>query len=217
MHIQLTDILSCPRCGPEFGLILLADRIEERRVLAGTLGCASCQGKYAVRDGLADLSTTENTGLARSNASRGDHPGAVPEAEDAAQRALRFAALMGVTEGPGVLLVIGPAAMLAPRIAEIVANVEVVAAGDAVAALPEQAGVSRIVIGQRLPFYSRRIRGITLSGAAAGALLEEAARAVGPLGRLVLEPAPDDAVERLTQAVLRIVAQQRDTIVAARA
>ncbi|MGH7555939.1 MAG: hypothetical protein ACREMQ_23295 [Longimicrobiales bacterium] len=209
MHIQLTDILSCPRCGPEFGLILLADHIEERRVLAGTLGCASCQGKYVVRDGVADLRTAEHAAIAAA--------GGVAEAEDAAQRALRFAALMGVTEGPGVLLVIGPAAMLAPRIAEIVANVEVVAAGDAVSALPEQAGVSRIVVGQRLPFYSKRIRGITLSGAAAGPLLEEAARAVGPLGRLVLEPAPDDAVERLTQQGLRIVAQQGDTIVAARA
>jgi uncharacterized protein YbaR (Trm112 family) len=210
VHIQLTDILSCPRCGPEFGLILLADRIEERRVLAGTLGCASCQGKYPIRDGLADLRAPSDAAAASGAAV------SALSAEDTTQRALRFAALMGVTEGPGVLVVIGPAAALAPRIAEIVPNVEVVAAGDAAATLPEQAGVSRIVVGQHLPFYSKRIRGITLSGAAADPLLEEAARAVGPVARLVLEPAPDDAVTRLTQAGLRIVAQQDDTIVAAR-
>lgn len=51
MHLLLTDILSCPRCGPEFGLILLADRIEARRVLAGILGCANCRSKYPIREG----------------------------------------------------------------------------------------------------------------------------------------------------------------------
>ena len=38
MHILLTDLLFCPRCGPQHGLILLANRLEERRVLDGWLG-----------------------------------------------------------------------------------------------------------------------------------------------------------------------------------
>ena len=43
MHILLTDTLTCPRCGPDFGLILLAERIEGRRVMDGHLGCANCR------------------------------------------------------------------------------------------------------------------------------------------------------------------------------
>ena len=32
MHILLTDALTCPRCGPDFGLIVLAEGVEDRRV-----------------------------------------------------------------------------------------------------------------------------------------------------------------------------------------
>ena len=46
MHILLTDVVTCPRCGPEFGLILLADRFEERRVMQGRLGCPNCREEY---------------------------------------------------------------------------------------------------------------------------------------------------------------------------
>jgi len=55
MNLVLTDVLACPRCGPPFGLILLADSMRERRVLEGVLGCPNCYGRYPVRGGLADL------------------------------------------------------------------------------------------------------------------------------------------------------------------
>ena len=55
MHIVLTDVLTCPRCGPSFPLILLANRVENRRVLDGVLGCANCREKYPVQDGLGKL------------------------------------------------------------------------------------------------------------------------------------------------------------------
>ncbi|HWK89996.1 MAG TPA: Trm112 family protein, partial [Longimicrobium sp.] len=55
MHILLTDLLTCPRCGPEHGLVLLADRIEERRVVRGRLGCPNCRETYPVAGTVADL------------------------------------------------------------------------------------------------------------------------------------------------------------------
>jgi len=95
MHIALTDHLTCPVCGPEHGLILLADRIEERRVLEGTLGCPACRERYPIVGGLADL--------------RPRPAGPLPGPESAPtlgpqDRAFRLAALMGVAEGPGFLL-----------------------------------------------------------------------------------------------------------------
>lgn len=52
MHLTLTDKLTCPRCGPDSGLILLADRIRDRRVLEGSLDCADCMERYPIRGGL---------------------------------------------------------------------------------------------------------------------------------------------------------------------
>lgn len=205
MHILLTDILSCPRCGPAFGLILLADRIEARRVLAGTLGCANCRSKYPIQDGVADLRAPDSTAGGRG---RADAP--------SAEAALRWAALLGVTEGPGFLLVVGPAAALAGEIASLIEHIEVIAGTDVPDTGRPAAGVSRIAIGGRLPFYSGHVHGVALSGGAADALLEEGVRVLRPLGRLVLEPAPPDAEERIRRAGLHILAHQDTTLVAAR-
>lgn len=207
MHILLTDILSCPRCGPESGLILLADRIEDRRVLAGTLGCARCRGKYPVRAGVADL----RAGPAAGTPADGEPE---PARESDAERALRWAALMGVSGGPGFVFVTGDAAALASEIATLIDGIEVVAADRAADA--ELPGVSRIEVTDRLPFYSGKIRGVALAGATADTLLEEGARVVGPLGRIVLEPAPDLAEARLSRAGLRVIARQDRTMVAGR-
>lgn len=202
MHILLTDILTCPRCGPEFGLILLADRVEERRVLAGVLGCSNCREKYPIRNGAVDLG-----GAAEAYA------GAAADASPIE----RLAALLGVAQGPAFVLLAGPAVADAPMLAAMLDEVEVVTLGGAPSA-DGAAGVNRVLaVGPRLPFASAKIQGVALTGPAADALLEEGARAVSVLGRLVLEPAPADAAERLARLRLRIAAQQDATLVAVRA
>lgn len=213
MHILLTDILSCPRCGPEFGLILLADRIEARRVLDGTLGCANCRSKYPIQEGVADL---------RIEGSAATEPGTETAAEPAEtpspDAALRWAALLGVTEGPAYLLIAGPAAALAGEIASLIEHIEVIAATDTPRPAPAVPGVSRIAVsGGHLPFYSGRVNGVALSGDSAGALLEEGMRVLGPLGRIVIDPAPSDVEERIGRAGLNVLLHQDRTLVAARA
>jgi hypothetical protein len=70
--------------------------------------------------------------------------------------------------------------------------------------------------GIGLPLATGRIAGVALTGGAADALLEEGARVLSPVGRLVLEPAPADAAARLTALRLRVLARDRGTLVAAR-
>ncbi|HSK17892.1 MAG TPA: Trm112 family protein [Longimicrobiales bacterium] len=200
MHILLTDILTCPRCGPGFGLILLADRAEERRVIEGVLGCSNCREKYPVREGVADFGAPPDTILA---------------AEDGAA-AERLAAILGVTHGPAFLLLAGPAAAHAGALAAMIPDVEVVTLGAA-ASVDDGAGINRVyAAGPQLPIASGKVAGVALSGAAAEALLDEGARTVSPVGRLVLDPAPADAAERLLRHGMRIVAQQETTAVAVR-
>src|SRR5690606_2475537 len=122
MHIQLTDVLTCPRCGPTTGLIVLADRLVDRRVLEGALGCPNCRTRYPIRGGVADLWPTEGTSQAESGA-----PGEAASGVDEGEAAFRLAALMGVTRGPGFSLIVGGSAWLAPAVAAMIEQLEVVA------------------------------------------------------------------------------------------
>ena len=199
MHILLTDITTCPRCGPAFGLVLLVDEVRERRVSRGWLACPNCRERYPIRAGVADL---------RQGAEA--EWGAAP-AEAAVQR---LVALAGVTTGPGYLLVAGPGAAHAAAIAGWVPDVELVT----VVAEPASDGDrhNRLASVEALPFRSEVMAGVVLTGGAADALLEEGARVLMLIGRLVLQPVPERAAERLAAAGLRVLAEDGATLVAAR-
>lgn len=205
MHILLTDILTCPICGPERGLILRADRMTDRRVTDGALGCPNCRRSFPIRDGVALLDPDVESIVGSAG---GDEPGTPDEEE-----ALRMAALLGLQEPGGFAFIAGPAARLAGRIAALTEGVEIAADGRFSGAGGEQ---SRLVVGTSLPFYAGRLRGVWLSGRAADELLVEAVRTMHPTGRLVLEPAPVDAVQRLATLGLRPLARERQTVVAAK-
>jgi uncharacterized protein YbaR (Trm112 family) len=202
VHILLTDVLTCPRCGPETGLIVRSDVLKDRRVVEGALGCPQCETHYPIRGGIALLGPPQTV----------VEPAAVIDDE---QASIRMAALLGATEPLGFLLVLGPAAAASVPLARMVDNTEIIAD---VTSAPSASNdtVSRMTFGERLPFYSGRLRGIWLSGDAADRLLEEAARVLHPMGRLVLEPYPTDAEQRLETAGLRVVAQQDETMLAVR-
>jgi uncharacterized protein YbaR (Trm112 family) len=205
MHILLTDITSCPRCGPGFGLILMVEAMHERRVRQGWLGCANCRERYRIAEGIADLRVPGTAGS--------DDAAAAPAGPDPAA-ADRIAALAGVTQGPAYLLVAGPAARHAAALAELLPDVHIIALHEDAHALPDHPAVSRARVSDTLPFYSGRMAGVVLSGSAASRLLEEGARVLSPLGRLVLEDTPPDAAPRLDGAGLRIAASA-DTVTVA--
>ncbi|MBX6366041.1 MAG: hypothetical protein IRZ00_19510, partial [Gemmatimonadetes bacterium] len=141
--------------------------------------------------------------------------GALPREPAGDPAALRLAALMGMERGVGrgFSLVVGPAARHAPAMAALVEDAEVVGVHAGLAPWPEEAGVSRMA-ASGLPFHDRTLRGVALSGDAASSLLEEGARVLNPMGRLVVEGAPADAAARLGAAGLRVLAQEGETVVA---
>lgn len=206
MHPGLTDLLTCPRCGPRFGLVLLADEVRDRRVLEGWLGCSNCRERYRVHGGFADLRPPPAPPLAAP---------ALPRESGEDEAAIRLAALMGMEMGAGrgFSLVVGPAARHAPAMAALVEDAEVVGIHAGLAPWPEEAGVSRMA-ASGLPFHDRTLRGVALSGEAASRLLEEGARVLNPMGRLVVDGAPADAEARIGAAGLRVLAQEGGTVVA---
>lgn len=208
MHLLLTDRLSCPRCGPEFGLILLADRLEERRVVDGTLGCPNCRDGFPVRNGFGDLRAPPRGELPPG---RVGEPG--PADPDAAER---LRALLGVAQGPGTLLLVGAPARHAAAVTEGIPGVEVAGLDADLARWPASPRVSRMTSRPGIPFFSRTLRGVAVDGALGAPWLLEAARVAAPLSRVVVTDAPADAGPVLAGAGLRVLASEGGTVVAAR-
>ena len=189
MHILLTDALTCPRCGPGFGLILLADVLDERRVVRGHLGCPNCRSQYPIRDRVADLRSGE-VDASPSVGSAGD----VSESHDAA---MRLAALMGLAGASGLAVIAGPGARHAAAVSALVPELEVIAVTESAGDGGAEPGVSRVLAsGAGLPFRGG-MRAVALTGGADDARLREGLRVLAPGGRLVVDPAPADAAERL--------------------
>lgn len=209
VHLLLTDRLTCPRCGPRFGLVLLARRVVDRRVLEGTLGCPNCRDGFEVRGGFGDLRAPPRGTLPAGRA--GDPTPATPADVE------RIAALLGVTEGPGTLALVGEPARLAPALVELVSGVEVAALDADLARWPEVPGVSRLVSRPGLPFYDQTLRGVAVDGTLGPGWLREAARVVARLSRVVVTSAPADGARVLEDVGLKVLAAEAGTIVAARA
>ena len=205
MHLLLTDRLACPRCGPEFGLILRADRLADRRVHEGVLGCPNCRDAFPVVEGFADLRAPPRGPLPEGLA------GTSPEGE-----AERVIALLGIPRGPGTVALVGGPARHAAGLVQAVPELDAVAVDPEAAAWPETERISRVAAWPRLPFFSSSLRGVVVDGRLGRAMLFEAARVTARLSRTVVVDAGAEAAEVLREAGLEVLAGERGTVVAAR-
>ena len=204
MHLLLTDVAVCPRCGPEFGLILLADRVDERRVMEGRLGCANCREEYPIREGVLDVRYPP--GEAVSNRAGGVAPD--PE------RALRFAALMGVIGGGEWVLIVGGGAGLASEVAGLIPGVQVISVGGAESGNAGSSSISRVVADAVVPFRPGSLSGVALAEPGDASAVAEVARLLRPGGRLVVESAPPEAAAEARSAGLEVLLEDGGTLVA---
>jgi hypothetical protein len=204
MHLLLTDRLICPRCGPGFGLILLADRLEDRRLIEGSLGCSNCRDRFPVAGGFGDLRPPPRK-------IEKDVPGLEPPASPPVAE---VAALLGLAEGAGSVALIGHLAGHATVLAELVPGVEVVGVAAGLRAWEEGDGVSRLVAGSTLPFGDSSLRGIGLFAECDPSLAIELARVVAPTGRVAVWGPVQEWEKRLIAAGLDVLASQETAVVA---
>lgn len=231
MHLLLVDHLTCPRCGPEFGLILMAEGVADRRVQAGELGCFNCRERYPVRGGRARLlapgegASGEGTSDPENPEAAGADAGSARESGDA-EAAFRVAALLGIRKGPGHVLVAGAAARQARAVAGLVEELEVVVAlggggpgarprGDGGAGISPP-GVSELVVGRGFPVRSHALMGAFLDAPWSTTHLEEALRVVRPGARIVLRDGPEILRQRLEEEGLELLLATDRTLVAIR-
>jgi uncharacterized protein YbaR (Trm112 family) len=208
LEVLLTERLVCPRCGPPFGLVLLAERVEERRVLDGSLGCPNCRDRFPVVEGFGDLRAPPRDELPA------EPPSSAPPHAD---ETVRLAALLGITSGPARVVLTGPCATHAVALSGLIPELEVIVMGSNRLPGPEIPGVSRMAAGPRLPFQSRALQGVALSGEVSAQRIGEAARVAAPGARVVLLGAAAGMREASAGAGLEVLLQQEGCLVAATA
>lgn len=125
-----------------------------------------------------------------------------------------MAASLGVTEGPGTLLVKGPAARYAGDLSTLIGQVEVVGSDAGLSVDEEAEGVSRMVAYPTFPFFSGTFRGVLLSGESTDRDLHEAVRVVVHQGRVVLLGAPPEGGQKLEALGLRVLLDEGGVLVA---
>ena len=204
MLFELTELLTCPRCGPTVGLILLVEELSERRVHRGWLGCPKCHHDYPVREGVADLRLTPESSVG---------PPAPPDEGDLP---VKIAALSGLSEGPGYVLIDARLAHVAAEVTDLLPEFEVIAFGMAPEGPSERQGVSWILADSYFPLVLYRLRAAAIAPGGDGALVAAAARVVGPGGRLVLFDATETDNAAVRESGLEVIACDGGTTVAER-
>jgi len=195
MFIEVVDAFRCPRPHELLWLVASADRLEDRDILTGELGCPVCGARYPIVDGVADF---------RPAGARTPGPGApVAMPSELADRAIRAAALLGLTEPGGMVVLAGAWGDAAHEVAALVEGIHVLAV-DPLGAVSSGFGVSVARAPDILPLRPESARAVALDDAHAGAaLLESSVAALKPSGRLLVParaPIPAGIVERARDA-----------------
>ncbi|MGH7582219.1 MAG: hypothetical protein ACREL5_03225 [Gemmatimonadales bacterium] len=181
MHIELTDHLRCPRDHDEAYLVLLPDRMDHRRVIAGHLGCPICGWNTSWTDAIPDF----GGGWSAEDGPPFDAAGA--------------AAMLGLGGPGGLVALAGAAGALAPKLAELLHGVAIVAINPPAAVQPsEEISVLR---SGAWPLKEHSMRGVVL-GADAGRWRDQAIATTLPGLRTIAsgDPPSGAGIELLAHA-----------------
>jgi len=199
-------------------LILIADRLENRRVIDGSLGCPNCRDRFPVEGGFGDLRPPPRS-------TRDDAPDIEPPASPSA---MEVAALLGLTDGPGFVALIGDLAGHATVLTGLVPGVEFIGIAPGLRGWEEGEGVSRLSAGASLPFGDGSLRGVGLyaegeprlagqaSMAGEPSMAGELARVVARDGRIAVWGAVQEWEKALRSEGLGVLASDETAVVVGR-
>ncbi len=198
MFIELTDHLRCIAGHDEQFVILLPDRMDGRRVMAGTIGCPVCGTTVSVVDGTMDF---------------GGPPPPPPGPTNLSAEAI--VTLLGL-EGPGgFIALLGAAAGMVDQLAARLPGARFVLINPPPGVVGSEAG--SVVRAGRLPVKAASMRGVVVSAdhGADPAWVAAAVQAVLPGNRVIVEGplAPGDQLDVLARTTDLWVARKPTTTV----
>ena len=190
MFLELVDSLRCLADHEETWLVASVTGMEGRHIMRGTLGCPVCGAEYPIVDGIArfDQPDSAATELPADRSRLVE-----PEPEDV----MRAAALLGLTEGGGVVLLGGRWSEVASPLLEIV-PVHVLLV-DPPGPVPLVESISVLRTTGSIPIAAGTLRAAALDASAARPeTVTSTVKALRARGRLVMPasaPVPAEVVE----------------------
>lgn len=187
MFLELVDILRCPRPHEEIWLVASSTRMEGRHIVEGELGCHVCHAHYPIVNGVADFGQRPRAGIIAPQRALAD---------DSA--AMRIAALLGLSEQGGRVILTGILGTLAHPMAMMVGDTQLLVVNPA-----EPIGygdtVSALTTAGAIPLANGSCRGAAVDATHADpAFLAEVTRVLRRGARLVAPagaPLPDGITE----------------------
>ena len=183
MFIELVDSLRCLEPHEETWLVAAVDRRDGRHIVHGTLACPICRRAYPIRDGIGWFARDPVDAAPHLTISggRADHRADERTDED---RVTRAAALLGLVDAGGIVVLGGPWIEVADRLPALGVSHVVVLNAHTTPDSPQE--VSALVVEDQLPFRHTAVRACALGGeTATAALLASAATVLRSRGRLV--------------------------------
>ena len=178
MFIELVDVLRCPRPHEESWLVLSTTRMHDRHVVEGELGCPICRAHYLIRRGVVHFSDVARSEDTASEAPPGDAPPGM-------ETAMRMAALLGLAEPGGIVMLAGQHAGVAESLAVIAGNTQLVCLTPPTASVDAES-VSSITSAAPLPLSTASCRSVAADARHADpTYLSEMVRVLRAGGRLV--------------------------------
>lgn len=184
MFIELTEFLRCPEDHDDAFCIVLPDEMVGRTIVRGVIGCPACRREYPIRNGVAEF---------------GGHPPQTPAVHAAPEDADVVAALLGLTNPGGFVILMGSAAALAARLRDRLAGVHLVGV-NAPGGTEVSPALTLLHHERKIPLRSAVARGVVVPAEMAQpGWLGEAARVLLRGQRLVV--AAEDVVVPGLEAV----------------
>jgi len=187
-------------------------------VIEGSLGCPNCRDRFPIEDGFGDLRPPpRSTG--------GDAPDTEPPPSPPV---IEVAALLGLTDGPGSVALIGDMAGHAAELSGLVPGVEFIGIAPGLRGWEEGEGVSRMTTGAALPFSSGSLRGVGLlaggepytvggvSTVGGPSMVGELARVVATAGRIAVWGEVEEWERALISEGLEVLASEETALVVTR-
>lgn len=202
MFIELVDSLRCPRDHEDSWLVLGAERMHERHVVSGVLGCPVCRAQYRIEHGVADLRL--RPGDARPSRAPEPTPGA-------AEQAMRLAAFLNLTDGGGPAVLVGAWTRYAVGVRALTDTPLLLV--NPVAGGVVEPGLSGLRVDDVLPLAAASARGVALDEGADAAFVARAVRAVRPRGRVLAPsavPVPEGVTELARDAAVWVAERSAD-------
>jgi len=166
MFIEIAELLRCPREHDESFCVVSPDRVVDRRVMRGVIGCPTCRAEYPIENFIVDFAVARGS---RDESGGDEDESRIVSPADATigVDAHVIQALLNLSGPGGSVALIGTAVLRAVGLADTMAGIHYIGVNAPAVVGPTQ-DLTLVTTSGRIPVRSSSMRGVVLGAEYAG-------------------------------------------------